>query len=341
MKFSKRSVIALGYALTTIIAASLAGLPAKAAEDDVVLALPTTATLFAPFYIAESGGFYKKHNLNVSIRLVLGPGAANAVVAGSADFSSSSGLTLMRAVAKGAPLVAIGETSSELDVRVIVSKKALAEMGVTAASPFESRVKALKGRTIAIDAVSGIPDGVLRYILAQAGVSRDDLRVTPLQPDAMLAALQSNTVDGIAFLVPTTLQAEAAGNVVLIKDPAEEKSLSALSPFPFNLIIANTDTCKKRPQVCSNMLAAIKEAETFMSTRQQDAVEMLKARFPSLPPEVLSQALQKTVKSINRSVAVSANSLENVEKLALAVGFMQEAEKVSPLSKLYTNAYNK
>ncbi len=314
---------------------------AAAAENDVTVALPATATLFAPFYVAEGAGIYKKHNLNVTTRLVPGPAAANAVAAGSADFSSSSGLVLLRAAARSAPLMSIGETNNELDVRVVVTKKALAEMKVTPDSPFEDRVKALKGRTIAVDAVSGIPDGVLRYILQVGGIKREDLQVTPMQPDAMLAALQSNTIDGIAFLSPTTIQAESAGNIVLFKDPADEKSLSAITPFPFNLIITNVDTCKKRPQVCTNMIAAIKEAEALMVEQPGKALEIMKAKFPSLSAEVVEKALLKTTKATNRSLMLSDKALANAQALGLAVGFLQPSEKLDSFTKVYTNEYNK
>lgn len=329
--FNRTAVVALAACCLSQSASS---------QDQITIALPTTATLFAPFYIAESAGLYKKHNLDVSLRVVQGPGAANAVVSGSADFSSSSGLTLLRALSKKAPLVAIGETAKDLDVRVVVTPKALAEMKVTIDTPFAQRVAALRGRTIAVDAVSGIPDGVLTYILDRGRLKRGDLRVTPMQPDAMLAALQSNAIDGIAFLTPTTIQAELAGNKLLIRAPQNERDLAGLSPFPFNLVITRNDYCQKRRSVCERFLNSLKEAQTYMMTRKSESLQILQSRFPTLAPEVVEQSLQAMINASNPSLAISEMALKSAQNLGLQAGFMQNADLV-PLNSAYTNDFNK
>lgn len=331
-----RSASVAGVVIAAISTTTVAN-----AVDDVVVALPTAAINFAVFYVADTGGFYKKHGLNVATRLVPGPAAANAVAAGSSDFSASSGLTLVRAVAKGAPLISVAEINSEIDVRVIVTKKALAEMGITATSSFQDRIRALKGRTIAIDAVSGIPDGVFRYVLKQGGLSSNDLNITPLQSDAMLAALQTNRIDGIAFLSPTTIQAELAGNVVLIREPAGEQALSALSPFPYTVLITNTETCRKRPNVCANMIAALKETRTFLSTNTKEAVEMLKKNFPALSAELIEDTLRQALTGMRADLKISEKSFERVEQFSKSVGFLQDNESIPPSNKLYNGDYNK
>ena len=74
---------------------------------DVIIALPAPTLTFAAPFLAEDAGLYKAEGLNVSHRMLVGVEAVNAVIAGSADFTMSTGPVFLRANAKGQALVAI------------------------------------------------------------------------------------------------------------------------------------------------------------------------------------------------------------------------------------------
>ena len=88
------------------IAVTLAPLVARAADKpiDVIFALPAPTLTFSAPFLAEDAGLYKKEGLNVSHRMLVGVEAVNAVIAGSADFTDSTGPVFLRANAKGQPL---------------------------------------------------------------------------------------------------------------------------------------------------------------------------------------------------------------------------------------------
>ena len=80
--------------------------PAQQPED-IIFAYPNIALTFSASYIAEDRGIYAKHGLRVKGMLIAGPGATNAVIAGSADFALASTVVQTRAAAKGQRLLSI------------------------------------------------------------------------------------------------------------------------------------------------------------------------------------------------------------------------------------------
>src|ERR1700733_8110684 len=101
---SHRSLIAAA------LAASVLAAPAHAQMEKTSVALPAIALIFSSIYIAQDAGIFKQEGLEVKEQVITGIGAANAVISGSIDFSSSSGVTLTRAAARHQPLIAIAQT---------------------------------------------------------------------------------------------------------------------------------------------------------------------------------------------------------------------------------------
>src|SRR5262245_64048111 len=110
-------------------------------EIDILMALPAaTLTVTAP-YIAEDTGFYKKEGLKVSHRTIVGVGAVNAVIAGSADFTIGTGPVFLRAAAQGQRLLAIANLINKPLVELVLRKDVAQAAGVTDAMPFAARAK--------------------------------------------------------------------------------------------------------------------------------------------------------------------------------------------------------
>src|SRR3984885_323525 len=104
----------------------LAAVPPRAATDHVVLAIPAELVQLLPLYVAADTGLWDKAGLEVKIVTIPSVGGMNAVIAGSADFSFSTGAAITRAAAHGQKLVAIVELADESG-QIIVLRKDLAE----------------------------------------------------------------------------------------------------------------------------------------------------------------------------------------------------------------------
>src|SRR5437660_11451281 len=119
-------------------------------EIDLLIALPAATLTFSAPFIAEDGGFYKREGLKVSHRTIVGVGAVNAVIAGSADFTVGTGPVFLRAAAQGQRLLAIANLIDKPLVELVLRKDVAQAAGIAEGTPFDTRAKALRGKTIGI-----------------------------------------------------------------------------------------------------------------------------------------------------------------------------------------------
>lgn len=114
-------------------------------------------------YIADKEGFYKKYGVNVTVKsFQTGADATRAVAANQIDMAIMPPAQLMELASQGTPLVAI--QGQEFPDWVVVST-----------DPSVNSCQALKGKTIGVDAISGIRYIALLQMLRTCGLSINDV----------------------------------------------------------------------------------------------------------------------------------------------------------------------
>ena len=69
--------------------------------------------------------------------------------------------------------------------------------------PIAERAKRLKGLTIGIQGVGSIVHAWERYVVAKGGLDvENDVRIAPMDPPAMLPALENKAIDGYTTSMP-------------------------------------------------------------------------------------------------------------------------------------------
>ena len=163
--------------LRTLAAATIltlaAGLSAQAQTEKTTLALPARALIFSTAYIAEDAGIFKSEGLEVTQQVITGIGSANAVIAGSIDFSFSSGVTLTRAAARGQPLIGIANTYDRTGFWVLISKSAAEQRHFDPKASLPERAKVLKGLRMGVGAINAIPHAYLKLIAKLGGLDAE------------------------------------------------------------------------------------------------------------------------------------------------------------------------
>src|ERR1044071_5671482 len=101
-----RKSLALAFAFSAALAQPAASQP----TEETSIALPVLTISFAQTYIADELGFWTKRGLKVKLHDIAGIGSMNAVLAGSVDFTNSSGPTVIRANIRGQKVLGIGST---------------------------------------------------------------------------------------------------------------------------------------------------------------------------------------------------------------------------------------
>jgi ABC-type nitrate/sulfonate/bicarbonate transport system substrate-binding protein len=333
-----RRLALIGAALAT---AALAATPAAAQTAKVeegVMAVPVVGLAFSLGYLADDLNLWEKHGVRIKTVQISGIGAMNAVIAGSADFTQSSGSAVTRAAARGQKLVGIVGTINRPSVQIILRKDVAA--GFDPKAPVEQRIKALRGRTIAVDAVNSVIHAYVRYLAKRSGFDPEEIRIAVLQPPNMLAVLQTKQVEGFAMAPPWVQKPLLDGEAVMVAsgpdgDPAE------LAPFANTLVATKPDTCAKRKALCEGVGATFREAASVMLDRPNEALALLKKRFPQFDDRQLAVAFEDIRKITPRDLRLSAEAFEKAERFNVEAGLLKPDETLKSYDGFFTDQFVK
>ena len=325
------------------IGVTLAPLAARAADKpiDVIIALPAPTLTFSAPFLAEDAGLYKKEGLNVQHRMLVGVEAVNAVIAGSADFTDSTGPVFLRANAKGQPLIAIANLIDRPLVEMVMRTDVYDSLHITDSMSLKQRGALLKGKTIAIQGVGSIIHAWERFVVARGGLDpENDVRIAPMDPPAMLGALQTKAVDGFATSLPYTTQAVMNGTAKMFAS-APEGIAPDMIPFPYGLIMARPQTCQQNPEKCRRVAHALAAANKMIHDEPAKALEILSKRFSKMDPAVL-KAAWKTVSAAHATdLRVTKQLLETGNKMNIEAKLLKPEDQVKSYDGLFTDKYLK
>ena len=253
------------------------------------MAVPVVGLAFSLGYLADDLNLWEKHGVKMKTVQISGIGAMNSVIAGSTDFTQSSGSAITRAAARGQRLLAIVETIDRPSVQVVLRKDLAA--GFDPKAPLEKRAQALRGKTIAVDAINSIIHAYVRFLAKRAGFDPEEIRIAVLQPPNMLAALKTKQIDGFAMAPPWVQKPVLDGDAVMVAsgpdgDPAD------LAPFTNTVVATKPDTCAKRKALCEGVGATFREAVGIMLDHPADALAQIKKRFAQLDERQLAAAFE-------------------------------------------------
>ena len=327
-------------ALCVVGLTALPGL-GQAQEMSTIIAIPAPTMTFSSHYIAMDAGFYKKAGLNVQQRNLTGVASTNAVIAGSADFTVGTGTTFLRAVASGRKLFAIGALVNRPMVELVMRKDVAEAAGIKADTPIDDKLKALKGKTVAVQGIGSIIHAMQRYAARRAGLDPDkDMRVTSMSPPAMPPALKSKQVDAYATSLPfTTVSLMRGDSVMLLSGPRGE--IADYIPFEYVVLYTRPEVCQKQREKCARMAKGAKMANEFIHAKPDEAFALLKKRFSRVDPKVLEEAWKYVSKAHTKDGKPTRIGLENSQKFAVAAGLLEAKDTVKDVTTTFTDEFMK
>ena len=327
-------------AVAAAVGAAVGLVPAAAAgqDIDILMALPAATLTFSAPFIAEDAGFYKKEGLKVGHRTIVGVGAVNAVIAGSADFTMGTGPVFLRAASQGQRLYAIANLIDKPLVELVLRKDVADAAGITAATPLGDRAKVLRGKTIGIQGVGSIVHAWQRLVAHRGGLDIEkDVRIAPMDPSAMLAALQTKAIDGYATSLPFTTEAVVKGNAVMLASAVSDAP--DLLPFAYGLVYTRPDTCTKQREKCARVARALAGANAFIHDQPAAALDLLRKRFDKMDPAVLAAAWQIVSAAHAKDVRVTVPGLEHSQQVSLEAKLLEPKDALTKFDGLYTDEF--
>ena len=323
-----------------LLAAFLAGAAPARAADRITFTIPAEIVQLLPIYIAQDQGFWRDAGFDVSIVAIPGVGGLNAVIAGSADFSFSTGSAITRAVAHGQKIVAIVELGNQSGQILVVRKDVADAAGFDPIAPLATRAKILAGKTIAVGAIGSIADAFVKVIAHEGGLDTNQVVVTPMGASEFLSAFAQKKIDGFVFGPPFPQQVESAGTGVIVA--VNSKPLIAdLSPSAAGLLATRAGYCSDHRSICERMAHSMVEAVNFLYTHPQESIASLRKRFSTVSDAVLAASYESVKAMTPNPPLISARDLANSELINVRAGFLKPEEKLKSYDELFTNEFVK
>jgi len=177
-------------------AAAPASVPA--ALVPIRIAFSQVAAAFAPVWIAQDHGLFQRHGLDAEVVNLAKPVDIQSLVSGDVQITVDG--------SAGIDAIASGANLTYLAVPLPVYTQAVY------GQPGIQTIADLAGKTIGVTSQGGSSDNALRTLLAREGVDPAQVNIVYLREDAaILAALQSGTVQAAILTSPNTLRAREAG----------------------------------------------------------------------------------------------------------------------------------
>jgi len=271
---------------------------APAAAQSLKIPFAALSPTYAPLWIADQAGLFKKYGLDVQLVYIsAGSVIIPAILSGQVDIANMSSAPALTAWARGAELATVGVTSNRL-LHVVMTRGSI------------KKTEELRGKKIGSDRYGSLSDLVLREALRHYNLA-PDRDVAVIQTGGLperLGALKIGAVDGAIVAGDTAFEAEKLGFHKLI-------DLSQLPiQYPGSTIIVSKSFLSARRDIVKRFLRGwiegIKTAKTdkeytvnvmrkFLKTSDRSILEKtfevyksVHERVPSPDPKVMGVALK-------------------------------------------------
>ena len=297
------SALALGLILAWC--GFLAG-PAFAA-DKIVVAEGAHVIGYLAVYIAKDEGYFTQEGLDVDIVPTRGSAqAVAAIIGGSADVALATISDLANAVSQGRSLKVIAGITNQPQMMLTVSADFAKKHNISASSPLDQRVKALKGGTFAISAPGSMTDDVMRTLLIMGNYSPDqDAQIIALggSGSEMLGALARHSIDGFVLSSPAGNQAEADGKGIILVNLMTGE-VPKYKDMMFQAVASTPQIIASKHELLTKFVRAIARAQKLIATNKEKALGLGKKAFPNIDPAVFKSAFEISYASFSKGPIV-------------------------------------
>jgi NitT/TauT family transport system substrate-binding protein len=311
------AVIALALCVAATVSA-----PASADTTLRVGKASATSDAIIPVNVGDELGIFRKHGLALAI-IDFGGGSkmAQAMAAGDIDIGDGAG-TEMAFVAKGAPMIAVCESTAPAPFLGI---------GV----PWDSAIKSLadlKGKIIGVSSPGSFSDWSGHELARKEGWGEDGVTTVAIGGGTAptLAALRTHQVDAVISTTSIFLAFEEAKYARLIAPVSSyEGNVASGALYASNRLIAeNVDAIRA-------FLAAWIETVDYMRTHKAETVK-IESRLNQFDEAVMSREYDLTIGMFTRDCRFDADSLATLKRSFRETKLV---EGDPDMSKLYTESY--
>ena len=233
---------------------------------------PPNMVHLAP-YVAKDMGFFDEAGLDVEIKSFEGGvGALRGGISGGLDVVATSSDPLFAAIQQGAPVKAIGTYAPKLSV-------------VMMGAPDVKTPADLKGKRLGIQDVGGFNDVMSRLVLAQAGISPNDVQFINVATANRVTSMAGGQTDATVLHIDqyyTALGVNPNFNVLA-------RMWEVVPDWWYSAFVVTDDVRTQKREAMIRFMTAVIKAQRFMYTNPAETKKVA-ADETKEKPEVIDKA---------------------------------------------------
>ncbi|QQX83770.1 ABC transporter substrate-binding protein [Cupriavidus necator] len=255
-----------------VLVAALGAGAAQAQNTQVTLGM-SGWTGFAPLTLADKAGIFKKHGVDVDIKMIPQKDRHLALASGAIQCAATTVETHVAWNANGVPIT-----------QIVQLDKSYGADGLAVRSDVKGFAD-LKGKTIGVDAPGTAPYFGLAWMLKKNGMTLKDVKTTTLSPQAAAQAFVAGQNDGAMTYEPYLSTVR--------QNPDKGKILATTLDYPMV-----TDTLGCAPKwLKENPKAALALVDSYF-----EALEMIQ-KEPAKANDIMGAAVKQTGEQFAKSSA--------------------------------------
>ena len=309
-----RRPIAVLAALTLVAGLAACGddaaTPGADGRTKVTILIGNTINFAAP-HVALEKGFWRDEGLDVDLVNIThgAPTALASMIKGDSFMAFTGGPSVVKPLTQGAPLQLLVTVGLGYSVELTGSEKFLDDRGITADSPIEDKVEALRGAKLGYDTPGGSMDQFYRYVMGENGLDadKDTTMIALSNPQNELAALSRGSVDVIASSPPLGITAEYQGVGKLFLKPAE---VPGLKDYPYLIGSTTKQQLADHPAQYAGVIRGLSRAFEFIAANQDEAKQIVRKGFADMKPDAFDAAFADVVAVIPKTPLISESSFD-------------------------------
>ncbi len=281
---------------------------------------------FAPFYVAQTKGFYKNAGLDVSLEYGFENDFVALTAQGERSFAVASGDQVILARAQGLPVVYVMKWYQKFPVGVAALK--------------ESNIKTpadLGGRSVGIPGRFGASYVAWKALVYAVNLNENAINLQEIG-FTQAEALEQGKVDAaVVYIANEPVQLAHAGKEVALIEVSDYIDL------PANGLITNEDLIRQHPDLGHRMITATLKGLAYTIEHPDEAFEIARQFIPEMRDEdaPAQRAVLDASIELWRSNTPGLSSSQAWEE---AVKFMRQSGLIETdieVDKLYTNEFVK
>jgi NitT/TauT family transport system substrate-binding protein len=298
--------LTLLLALLVAVAAGSPGVRAQTMTKITVAGATSELPHWLPLYVALAK-FFPEAGLDAQwVPLRSGSAEVAAVMGGSAQIAPVGVDLPILSYANGGDLVLISDLFDLQPYSVVLSNDAIAKSGITPSMSTIDKLQRLKGMKIAITGPGSATDNFIRNILKQRGIDPDTfLSLQPLgDPDAMLAAMQRNLIDGFIMSSPADEIAVQRGIGRPVLDEFSGQ-LPELANVPFAGIVTTKRQLAADPELFQRIVTAIAKSIKYVHDNPTDTRRLIRPYFADIDDKTFDAIFVKYSRESAKSAVLT------------------------------------